>query len=267
MRCVHLLYAFARPGAVFRVVADALLLRCERTGLQTRPRSDQDQPDSTEGDGAFQFRGFRLISSFSILADADDFLWGLYAQVEENKSTTDRVFTDRSSHLQLAIVRYVSPPPALSFVTLMLDLLRSSTRSCSSSFASSSSHRASLTPLALNSVMEVISQIGQRFKVEPSEIKKVCCRRFPPPASQVLTLDFLLHSPSRPSSTVNTCDEQRTRRTCTNTLPELLVEGFRHGRGEKAEERSSISVRYLSILSILSFRRCCARTRSVVTSE
>ena len=29
----------------------------------------------------------------------------LDAQVEENKSTTDRVFTDRSSHLQLAIVR------------------------------------------------------------------------------------------------------------------------------------------------------------------
>lgn len=28
-------------------------------------------------------------------------------QAEENKSTTDRVFTDRSSHLQLAIVRYV----------------------------------------------------------------------------------------------------------------------------------------------------------------
>lgn len=28
-------------------------------------------------------------------------------QVEENKSTTERVFTDRSSHLQLAIVRCV----------------------------------------------------------------------------------------------------------------------------------------------------------------
>ena len=32
------------------------------------------------------------------------------AQVEENKSTTDRVFTDRSSHLQLAIVRYALLP-------------------------------------------------------------------------------------------------------------------------------------------------------------
>lgn len=28
-------------------------------------------------------------------------------QAEENKSTTERVFTDRSSHLQLAIVRCV----------------------------------------------------------------------------------------------------------------------------------------------------------------
>ncbi|KAK4052424.1 hypothetical protein OIV83_002226 [Microbotryomycetes sp. JL201] len=48
------------------------------------------------------------------------------ATVEENKATEERVFTDRSSHLQLAIVR----------------------------------------------VMEIVQQIGSRFKVEPAEIKK-----------------------------------------------------------------------------------------------
>ncbi|GAA5832696.1 hypothetical protein JCM11251_005725 [Rhodosporidiobolus azoricus] len=58
---------------------------------------------------------------------------------EENKSTTDRVFTDRSSHLQLAIVRIMKARKTLKHSEL---------------------------------VMEVISQIGQRFKVEPAEIKK-----------------------------------------------------------------------------------------------
>ncbi|GAA5869095.1 hypothetical protein JCM8547_008696 [Rhodosporidiobolus lusitaniae] len=59
--------------------------------------------------------------------------------VEENKSTTERVFTDRSSHLQLAIVRIMKARKTLKHQEL---------------------------------VMEVISQIGQRFKVEPAEIKK-----------------------------------------------------------------------------------------------
>lgn len=59
--------------------------------------------------------------------------------VEENKSTTDRVFTDRSSHLQLAIVRIMKARKTLKHQEL---------------------------------VMEVVSQIGQRFKVEPAEIKK-----------------------------------------------------------------------------------------------
>ncbi|GAA6015035.1 hypothetical protein JCM10207_008711 [Rhodosporidiobolus poonsookiae] len=58
---------------------------------------------------------------------------------EENKSTTDRVFTDRSSHLQLAIVRIMKARKTLKHSEL---------------------------------VMEVVSQIGQRFKVEPAEIKK-----------------------------------------------------------------------------------------------
>ncbi|GAA5939450.1 cullin family protein [Sporobolomyces koalae] len=58
---------------------------------------------------------------------------------EENKSTTDRVFTDRSSHLQLAIVRIMKARKTLKHSEL---------------------------------VMEVVSQIGQRFKVDPSEIKK-----------------------------------------------------------------------------------------------
>ncbi|BGP18529.1 hypothetical protein JCM10213_002958 [Rhodosporidiobolus nylandii] len=58
---------------------------------------------------------------------------------EENKSTTERVFTDRSSHLQLAIVRIMKARKTLKHSEL---------------------------------VMEVVSQIGQRFKVEPAEIKK-----------------------------------------------------------------------------------------------
>ncbi|GAA5912728.1 cullin family protein [Sporobolomyces salmoneus] len=58
---------------------------------------------------------------------------------EENKSTTDRVFTDRSSHLQLAIVRIMKARKTLKHSEL---------------------------------VMEVVSQIGQRFKVDPTEIKK-----------------------------------------------------------------------------------------------
>ncbi|GAA6062544.1 hypothetical protein JCM10212_004310 [Sporobolomyces blumeae] len=58
---------------------------------------------------------------------------------EENKSTTDRVFTDRSSHLQLAIVRIMKARKTLKHSEL---------------------------------VMEVISQIGQRFKCDPAEIKK-----------------------------------------------------------------------------------------------
>ncbi|GAA5868593.1 hypothetical protein JCM1840_005500 [Sporobolomyces johnsonii] len=58
---------------------------------------------------------------------------------EENKSTTERVFTDRSSHLQLAIVRIMKARKTLKHSEL---------------------------------VMEVVSQIGQRFKVEPTEIKK-----------------------------------------------------------------------------------------------
>ncbi|GAA5840529.1 hypothetical protein JCM9279_007355 [Rhodotorula babjevae] len=59
--------------------------------------------------------------------------------VEENKSTTERVFTDRASHLQLAIVRIMKARKTLKHQEL---------------------------------VMEVVSQIGQRFKVEPAEIKK-----------------------------------------------------------------------------------------------
>ncbi|GAA6031535.1 hypothetical protein JCM8097_006505 [Rhodosporidiobolus ruineniae] len=58
---------------------------------------------------------------------------------EENKSTTERVFTDRSSHLQLAIVRIMKARKTLKHSEL---------------------------------VMEVVRQIGQRFKVEPAEIKK-----------------------------------------------------------------------------------------------
>ncbi|GAA5826653.1 hypothetical protein JCM5353_005003 [Sporobolomyces roseus] len=58
---------------------------------------------------------------------------------EENKSTTDRVFTDRSSHLQLAIVRIMKARKTLKHSEL---------------------------------VMEVVSQVGQRFKVDPTEIKK-----------------------------------------------------------------------------------------------
>ncbi|BGP34146.1 hypothetical protein JCM10296v2_005961 [Rhodotorula toruloides] len=58
---------------------------------------------------------------------------------EENKSTTERVFTDRSSHLQLAIVRIMKARKTLKHQEL---------------------------------VMEVVKQIGQRFKVEPAEIKK-----------------------------------------------------------------------------------------------
>ncbi|BGP50287.1 hypothetical protein JCM10450v2_006203 [Rhodotorula kratochvilovae] len=59
--------------------------------------------------------------------------------VEENRSTTERVFTDRASHLQLAIVRIMKARKTLKHQEL---------------------------------VMEVVSQIGQRFKVEPAEIKK-----------------------------------------------------------------------------------------------
>ncbi|GAA6057300.1 hypothetical protein JCM3770_001707 [Rhodotorula araucariae] len=59
--------------------------------------------------------------------------------VEENRSTTQRVFTDRASHLQLAIVRIMKARKTLKHQEL---------------------------------VMEVVSQIGQRFKVEPAEIKK-----------------------------------------------------------------------------------------------
>ncbi|KAM0754279.1 Cullin-domain-containing protein [Meredithblackwellia eburnea MCA 4105] len=58
---------------------------------------------------------------------------------EENKSTTDRVFTDRASHLQLAIVRIMKARKTIKYSEL---------------------------------VMEVVSQIGTRFKVETSEIKK-----------------------------------------------------------------------------------------------
>ncbi|KAK4703819.1 cullin 4, partial [Phenoliferia sp. Uapishka_3] len=58
---------------------------------------------------------------------------------EENKSTTDRVFTDRASHLQLAIVRIMKARKTLKYNEL---------------------------------IMEVVSQIGARFKVETSEIKK-----------------------------------------------------------------------------------------------
>ncbi|KAI5475121.1 cullin 4 [Pseudohyphozyma bogoriensis] len=58
---------------------------------------------------------------------------------EENKSTTDRVVMDRSSHLELAIVRIMKARKTLKYTEL---------------------------------IMEVVSQIGTRFKVEPSEIKK-----------------------------------------------------------------------------------------------
>ncbi|KAL8293161.1 hypothetical protein RQP46_000855 [Phenoliferia psychrophenolica] len=58
---------------------------------------------------------------------------------EENKSTTDRVFTDRASHLQLAIVRIMKARKTLKYQEL---------------------------------IMEVVSQIGARFKVETTEIKK-----------------------------------------------------------------------------------------------
>jgi len=58
---------------------------------------------------------------------------------EENKQTTERVFTDRQSHLQLAIVRILKSRKTLKHSEL---------------------------------VMEVISQIKDRFKVETAEIKK-----------------------------------------------------------------------------------------------
>ncbi|KAM0790651.1 hypothetical protein ACM66B_004511 [Microbotryomycetes sp. NB124-2] len=61
------------------------------------------------------------------------------ATVEENKATEERVFTDRSSHLQLAIVRIMKARKTLKYNEL---------------------------------VMEIVQQIGSRFKVEPAEIKK-----------------------------------------------------------------------------------------------
>lgn len=59
--------------------------------------------------------------------------------MEENKSTSDRVLTDRSSHLQLAIVRIMKARKTVKHQEL---------------------------------VMEVASQIGSRFRVESSEVKK-----------------------------------------------------------------------------------------------
>ncbi|KAK4056958.1 hypothetical protein OIO90_001858 [Microbotryomycetes sp. JL221] len=61
------------------------------------------------------------------------------ATVEENKATEEKVFTDRSSHLQLAIVRIMKARKTIKYNEL---------------------------------VMEIVEQIGSRFKVEPSEIKK-----------------------------------------------------------------------------------------------
>ncbi|ORY70774.1 Cullin family-domain-containing protein [Leucosporidium creatinivorum] len=61
------------------------------------------------------------------------------ATPEENKETSERVFTDRSSHLQLAIVRIMKARKTLKYNEL---------------------------------IMEVVKQIGARFKVEPAEIKK-----------------------------------------------------------------------------------------------
>jgi len=60
-------------------------------------------------------------------------------KVEEQKSTTDRVFMDRQSHLQLAIVRILKSRKTLKHSEL---------------------------------VHETVAQIKDRFKVEVSEIKK-----------------------------------------------------------------------------------------------
>lgn len=85
-------------------------------GLSRRPCSDQDQPDPAERDGASVGNRPRLALLCQALSPLRASVWRCLltskcrraypdAQVEENKSTTDRVFTDRSSHLQLAIVR------------------------------------------------------------------------------------------------------------------------------------------------------------------
>ena len=61
-------------------------------------------------------------------------------QVEENKSTTERVFIDRQNHIQLVIVRTLKSRKTLRHAEL---------------------------------IMEVVTQLKDRFKVETSEIKKV----------------------------------------------------------------------------------------------
>lgn len=57
---------------------------------------------------------------------------------EENKATTERIFFDRSSHLQLAIVRVMKSRKTMKHAEL---------------------------------VMEVVAQIGKRFKCEQKDIK------------------------------------------------------------------------------------------------
>jgi cullin-4 len=59
--------------------------------------------------------------------------------VEENKSTTDRVFVDRQNHVQLVIVRTLKARKTIKHQEL---------------------------------VMEVVTQLKNRFKVETTEIKK-----------------------------------------------------------------------------------------------
>jgi hypothetical protein len=59
--------------------------------------------------------------------------------VEENRSTTDRVFVDRQNHVQLVIVRTLKARKTIKHQEL---------------------------------VMEVVTQLKNRFKVETTEIKK-----------------------------------------------------------------------------------------------
>ena len=129
--------------------------------------------------------------------------------VEENKSTTERVFTDRASHLQLAIVRCV---PLSSFaarcactrtdaVCAPCSIMKArktlkhqelcvlspspSSRSLAPALVLAllfpRAHQLTVILVLVRSVMEVVSQIGQRFKVEPAEIKKVRLSSSPRP--------------------------------------------------------------------------------------
>lgn len=88
-------------------------------------------------------------------------------KVEEQKSTTDRVFMDRQSHLQLAIVRILKSRKTLKHSEL---------------------------------VHETVAQIKDRFKVEVSEIKKVResrVRLMWPPLVIILTSHWLVRPSTR----------------------------------------------------------------------